>query len=140
MFSWMLNGSNINTNITTYSSNSSRGLQIIGSGKYVINGKEYDSDQVTVRTEYKINSTGEAVYTEPSDMNITVQETKHLQVMVSSGDVQLTLLKPCQQVDVKSSSGNVTVHGDVYSATTSSGDIQGRKIERAISVSGSIHI
>jgi hypothetical protein len=104
-----------------------KGIIIKGDGTYIIDGKEYKSDEVSVRTEYKIKSTGKAVYTEPQHIQLKLQgDNISASVCSSSGDIEIessSSTHPCIFKSIKSSSGDITIEGNAEKVTTSSGDV-----------------
>lgn len=111
-----------------------RGVMINSDGTFVIDGQEYKADEVTVRTEYKIKSTGHAVYTEPRQVVLQVKGDNATVSMTStSGDLEIQCDKPCSVRTLKTTSGNVRVTGNADDINTVSGDVN---VEG--SVSGSV--
>jgi len=101
-----------------------KGIQIKGDGTYIIDGKEYKSDEVTVRTEYKIKSTGESVYTEPDHFSLKLQgDNMSVTVSTESGNLEIDCENKCTFRKVNTISGNIIVRGDVNTIQTVSGDV-----------------
>ena len=101
-----------------------KGIQIKSNGTYLIDGKEYKSDEVIVRTEYKIKSTGESVYTEPDHLTLKVSgDNISVAISSQSGNLEIDCDKPCTFKSVVTQSGNVDVRGDASHINTMSGDV-----------------
>lgn len=101
-----------------------KSIHIKSNGTYVIDGKEYKSDEVTVRTEYKIKSTGESVYTEPDHLTLKVSgDNISVAVSSQSGNLEIECDKPCTFKSVVTQSGNVDLRGDATRINTMSGDV-----------------
>ena len=119
-----------------------QGVRINGKGKYIINGKEYSSDQVTVRTEYKIKSTDETVYSEPNNITVYLSGGNYMKVDISSasGDIDVQ----CQSSgatfsSVKSSSGSIHVDGSATTVRTMSGDVSVKgNVQNVQTMSGNV--
>lgn len=106
------------------------GIMIKGNGNYIIDGKEYKSDEITVRTEYKIKATGETVYTEPQNTKIEFHgDNASVSVSSSSGGIEIDCVKPCTFRSVQSQSGAIKVEGNVENVSNMSGEV---------SISGSV--
>jgi len=101
-----------------------KGIQIKSNGTFIIDGKEYKSDELEVRTEYKIKATGETVYTEPDHLLLKIQgDNITVSASSQSGNLQIDCEKPCTFRSLNTQSGNIDVRGDAERINTMSGDV-----------------
>lgn len=127
-------------------SHENSGIKIKGNGIYIIDGKEYKSDEITIRTEYKIKATGESVYTEPDKVQVELRGNRmEVNISSSSGNIDIHTTDGCSFNNVTSSSANIDIHSNdgcsINSVTTSSGDIRFKgNAGRVSSVSGDVTI
>lgn len=108
---------------------------------FVIDGKEYKADEVTVRTEYKIKATGKTVYAEPDHLVLKVTgDNAVISVSSQTGNVEIQAEKDCTVKDIKTSTGDVRVSGDVEDIRTMSGnvDVDGSVSGSVTTMSGNI--
>jgi hypothetical protein len=137
-------GNTTSTNMTsTFISGNSKGILIKGDGTYIIDGKEYKADEISIRTEYKIKATGETVYTEPEHVKLELRNAENTSVSVSSesGNIEISCEKPCEIRNAQSTSGDVNVEGNAKTVSSISGNVRitGSVSGSASSVSGNVY-
>ena len=125
MSSWIRNsgvirGNLIMGNIHSFISTTTTGVCILGNGAHIINGTEYKSNEVSVRTEIKIKSTGECLYLDPGKVTIGLTgDNMQVDVSTSSGDIEVQCNIPSIKFGaVSSSSGDINVDGSVTNVNT----------------------
>ena len=93
-------------------------------GTFVIDGKEYKTDEVEVRVAYKIKSTGQTVFTSMDKLPLQIKGD-HARVSVSTvtGDVDLKCDGPCTVDRIDTTGGDVRVTGDVTNIDTTGGNV-----------------
>jgi hypothetical protein len=124
LFGSVISDGNIIANGISFSNGKVRGIMVKSDGGLVIDGKEYKADEVTVRTEYKIKSTGKTVYTEPGHLTIKVTgDNATVHATSQSGSIELECEKSCSANLIKTMSGDVRLSGDAETISTMSGDV-----------------
>jgi len=102
-----------------------QGVCVQGNGNYIIDGREYKSDEVTIRTEYKIKSTGEVVYTEPEHVQVQLHGTNMtVDVSSTSGNLEIDCKDSCTFRSVQSTSGGIQLSGNAEKVSTTSGSVE----------------
>lgn len=99
-------------------------VTVTGDGIYTINGKRYKTDQLQIRTEYIIKSTGVKVYGPPGDLKIELHgERISVDVDSKQGNVEIHSDSSLKVTNVRTANGNVKIVGNVQNVKTLSGNV-----------------
>ena len=124
LFGAIISDGNIIANGLSFSNGQVRGIAVKSDGSIMIDGHDYKADEVTVRTEYKIKSTGKVVYTEPGHLTIKITgDNVTVHATSQSGSLELECEKKCTANLIKTMSGDSRISRDAETVSTMSGDV-----------------